>query len=800
MVKPGAGGRPRRDVRRRRHTPAVALVAESTSRSHHSTSAARRVPETVAAGSAFTYASQGGFAPYLWQIDYDSTCANNGTRCSTLNETTGAFVAGTGQAGYVLVAAIDADGAETFSEITVGAPTGRPRGRATRGIIADRVPASVRRWCRRSRRCSGRRSRRIVLAPHDVPRGRQLRHHQQRLRRNRHVRTCLHRARDVRRRRHGQRLWLHPHRHLVPRRRQLRHRSPTAAAAPSPADLPAPRPRPAAEAAPPTSAAARRSPTVPRRRQLRHRPRRLRRHRHLRPPAPRPQTCGGGGTANVCGCTPKSPPAPPATTAAPSPTAAAAPSPAAACTAPQTCGGGGNANVCGCTPPSPPAPPATTAAPSPTAAAAPSRCGTCSGGAVCSANVCVGGGMDAGIDSGVIDSGSSVDSGSSIDSGTTIDSGIHDSGTVVDSGTPRDSGTIVDAATDSGTTADSGAATDSGSVADSSSPQDSSTTTDSAGPENDGAAQDAPADATNGGFVEGGGCSCRTAARRCAWRVEPGFARRSRASGRRRRAAASTTLEESDPCADAQVLRDAARHPAPSAPDMVAPDLLDGGCVHGQRGSRPACEASQPRRSGRRRGRRRSRRRLIWMSLSAVAVAGASSRLWFACAPAPFRSRPASAPSRPPGRRGPRGARHGARRGRDDGPGRAPRSAGASPPCWSTTTTTSRRGRSWRASIARRCSAQQAQVLASLAAARSSLEQAKTDRDHTARDFARVDQLHKDGALSGRGVRQLARPRAPGRAARLRGRGEPGRRRRPRTTSRAPTSTTRSSSRPSTAS
>jgi HlyD family secretion protein len=44
--------------------------------------------------------------------------------------------------------------------------------------------------------------------------------------------------------------------------------------------------------------------------------------------------------------------------------------------------------------------------------------------------------------------------------------------------------------------------------------------------------------------------------------------------------------------------------------------------------------------------------------------------------------------------------------------------------------------------------AQQAQVMASLAAARSSLEQARTDRDHTATDFARVDQLHKTGSLS----------------------------------------------------
>jgi HlyD family secretion protein len=44
--------------------------------------------------------------------------------------------------------------------------------------------------------------------------------------------------------------------------------------------------------------------------------------------------------------------------------------------------------------------------------------------------------------------------------------------------------------------------------------------------------------------------------------------------------------------------------------------------------------------------------------------------------------------------------------------------------------------------------AQQAQVLAGLAAARASLEQAKTDRDRTARDYARVDQLHRTGSLS----------------------------------------------------
>jgi hypothetical protein len=35
-------------------------------------------------------------------------------------------MAGTGQAGYVLVQAYDSDGAEVFSEVTVGAPSGSP--------------------------------------------------------------------------------------------------------------------------------------------------------------------------------------------------------------------------------------------------------------------------------------------------------------------------------------------------------------------------------------------------------------------------------------------------------------------------------------------------------------------------------------------------------------------------------------------------------------------------------------------------------------------------------------------------
>jgi len=61
-----------------------------------------------------------------------------------------------------------------------------------------------------------------------------------------------------------------------------------------------------------------------------------------------PQTCGGGGTANVCGCTP--------TTCAAQGKNCGSISDGCGgtlncgtCTNPNTCGGGGTANVCGCT-------------------------------------------------------------------------------------------------------------------------------------------------------------------------------------------------------------------------------------------------------------------------------------------------------------------------------------------------------------------------------------------------------------------------------------------------------------------
>ena len=79
---------------------------------------------SVAAGATINYTASGGVAPVRWYLDYDSTCSSTGTSCSTLDTTTGVFKAGSGAAGYVIVVAIDADGAETFGEVTVAGGSG----------------------------------------------------------------------------------------------------------------------------------------------------------------------------------------------------------------------------------------------------------------------------------------------------------------------------------------------------------------------------------------------------------------------------------------------------------------------------------------------------------------------------------------------------------------------------------------------------------------------------------------------------------------------------------------------------
>ncbi|MBS2033282.1 MAG: S8/S53 family peptidase, partial [Deltaproteobacteria bacterium] len=80
---------------------------------------------SVAAGATVNYTALGGTAPVRWYLDWDSTCSASFTGCSSINVTTGVFKAGTGAAGYAIVVAVDANGAETFSEVTVaGGGTG----------------------------------------------------------------------------------------------------------------------------------------------------------------------------------------------------------------------------------------------------------------------------------------------------------------------------------------------------------------------------------------------------------------------------------------------------------------------------------------------------------------------------------------------------------------------------------------------------------------------------------------------------------------------------------------------------
>ena len=102
---------------------------------------------SVAKGATINYAALGGVAPVRWYLDYDSTCSNSGTMCSTLNTTTGVFKAGSGANGYVIVVAIDADGAETFSEVTVGGGAGTVPWSAGppnyTGIVVSRSPATM---------------------------------------------------------------------------------------------------------------------------------------------------------------------------------------------------------------------------------------------------------------------------------------------------------------------------------------------------------------------------------------------------------------------------------------------------------------------------------------------------------------------------------------------------------------------------------------------------------------------------------------------------------------------------------
>ncbi len=111
------------------------------------------------------------------------------------------------------------------------------------------------------------------------------------------------------------------------------------------------------------------------------------------------------------------------------------------CTMPQTCGGGGTPNVCGCTPITT-CPAGDNCGTVPNGCGGTVMCGTCPSGEMCMGNTCVAS-ADGGADSGARDSGV-TDSGSAGDSGPVSDSGVADSGRAADSGLVRDSGPALD--------------------------------------------------------------------------------------------------------------------------------------------------------------------------------------------------------------------------------------------------------------------------------------------------------------------------------------------------------------------
>ncbi len=79
---------------------------------------------SVAAGATVNYTAAGGVPPLRWYIYYDTTCNVSGAGCTFIDISTGVLTAGNGAPGYVIVGAVDADGAETFSEVTVAGGSG----------------------------------------------------------------------------------------------------------------------------------------------------------------------------------------------------------------------------------------------------------------------------------------------------------------------------------------------------------------------------------------------------------------------------------------------------------------------------------------------------------------------------------------------------------------------------------------------------------------------------------------------------------------------------------------------------
>jgi MYXO-CTERM domain-containing protein len=99
---------------------------------------------STTSGATVDLVANGGIAPFRWYLSQDTTPnQTTGAGGSAVDENTGVFTAGTGEAGYSLVSVIDGTGAETFIDITVGSPTSTPWWQLDGGYIPNVCTGSV---------------------------------------------------------------------------------------------------------------------------------------------------------------------------------------------------------------------------------------------------------------------------------------------------------------------------------------------------------------------------------------------------------------------------------------------------------------------------------------------------------------------------------------------------------------------------------------------------------------------------------------------------------------------------------
>lgn len=95
---------------------------------------------SVSAGATLAFTATGNDGAVRWYTRVDTTCDVNNQNCSNIDAATGAFTAGTGAPGWVLVQVVDANGAEALAEVTVGSPTGTPPWAGDSGILVGTCP------------------------------------------------------------------------------------------------------------------------------------------------------------------------------------------------------------------------------------------------------------------------------------------------------------------------------------------------------------------------------------------------------------------------------------------------------------------------------------------------------------------------------------------------------------------------------------------------------------------------------------------------------------------------------------